>query len=209
MLDLVIPERCAICEMPGRPFAIAVERRSPGSHLRSATAAALRVHGRSDDVPSARGEGSRSRTPAPRSSTTARRGGSCARGRNAVAGASRATRLRSSPRSFRGRWSTRSSRCRETRSARCAEATSRPAGSRSSSGASGHSRPSTCWSGGTRFRRSADWRSTSAAGTYAAASSRRELFPRRSASSTTSTPPERPRTPARAPADGSELGTFG
>ena len=210
MLDLVLPERCAICETAG-PAAV----RSLSNDAHQAHASGLRALRLSGPVAGptmrrVRGEEARvracpvrdrlrrpgaevralvegTRPPAPR----ARCGGARRRGRPEAGGR------------------TRSSRCRAIRSARCAGATSRPVRSRSSSGGSGRSRPSTCSSGATRFRVSAGWRSRSAAGTSAAASSRPERFPRRSASSTTSTPPARRRTPARAPADGSELGTFG
>ena len=210
MLDLVLPERCAICETPGRPLcdrcrATLTQAHAPGLRalrLSGAVAGATLCRVRGEEARVRAGpvrdrlrrpgaevralvEGAR--PPAPR----ARRGGARRRGRPEADGRrARPGAGRPGARAAPGR-----------RPVPCARDRAREhLGARD---------PSTCWSGATRFRVSAGWRSRSAAGTSAAASSRREPFPRRSASSTTSTPPAQRRTPARAPADGLELGTFG
>lgn len=188
--------------------ALAVERRSSGSCLRSASAVARPGRGRFAGVASAQGGGSPSRRRVRRSSTTGRRDVSSARGRSVDGDALRVTQRLLSPRSSRDRASTRSSPCRAIRSVRGAGATSHRERSRTSWGGCGISRRSRCWSGAAPFLDSADCRSSRDARTSVAASSRTTSSPRACASSTTSTPPVRPRTRARARADGSALGTW-
>ena len=208
-LDLVLPERCAICAAPGSTLCA----RCRASFVRLVPPLCERC-GSPGPWPVRRcaecaGGGSPSGRRGRRSSTTARRGGSFAHGRSAAGDVSHATRRLLSLRSSRDRASTRFSPCPAIRSARGAEETSRRARSRKSWGGSGTSRRSRCSSEAARFHASADFRSRRDARTSAAASLRTAPFPHGSVSSTTCTPPARPLTPAPVPADGLEPGTFG
>ena len=103
MLDVLLPERCAICLAPGAalcgPCRNGLTRLSPPVCERCGSP----ERGRCGAARSARGEGSPSRRPAPRSSTTAARVPSSARGRRGAAAIWRASSQPSSPRWFPGR----------------------------------------------------------------------------------------------------------
>ena len=210
MLDLVLPERCAICETAG-PAPV----RSLSNDAHQAHAPGLRALRLSGPVAGAtvcrvRGEEARVRARPVRDRL--RRPGAEVRalveGTRPPAPRSRCggTRRRGRPEADRGR--------------------ARPGAGRSGARAAPGRRPVPCARDRAREHLVARDRRRAGAEPPASASARagargapqerprqrrrvRERFPRRSASSTTSTPPAQRRTPARAPADGLELGTFG
>ena len=204
MLDLVLPERCAICETPGRPLCDRCRTTLTQAH--AAGLRALRLSGPVAGPTLCRVRGEEARVRACPVRDRLRRPG--AEVRALVEGAR--------PPAARARC--RGARCRGRSEA--AGGRARPGAGRPGARVAPGRRPVACARDRAREHLGARDRRRAGAEPRASASARAgarrapqerprqrrrvaEPFPRRSASSTTSTPPAQRRTPARAPAGGS------